>query len=166
MLLLSSLIPLATQAQVTYDRLLRAAQEPQNWLTYSGGYSSHRHSPLKQIDQSNVKRLQIAWVFQGDASLQNFEATPIVADGVMYFTQPINDVVAVDAKTGRVYWIFRHNLPADIKPCCGSVNRGVAVLGDRVFYGTLDGQLIALDGRPGARSGETRSRRITPTGIR
>ena len=148
-LLLTSLIPLATQAQVTYDRLLRAAQEPQNWLTYSGGYSSHRHSPLTQIDQSNVKRLQIAWVFQGDASLQNFEATPIVADGVMYFTQPINDVVAADAKTGRVYWIFRHNLPADIKPCCGSVNRGVAVLGDRVFYGTLDGHLIALDRQTG-----------------
>ena len=132
-LLLSSLIPLGTQAQVTYDRLLRAAQEPQNWLTYSGGYSSHRHSLLTQVDLTNVKRLQQAWVFQGDSSLQNFEATPIVADGVMYFTQPINDVVALDAKTGRVYWIYRHNLPADIKPCCGSVNRGVAVLGDRVL---------------------------------
>ena len=148
-LLLSSLIPLGTQAQVTYDRLLRAAQEPQNWLTYSGGYSSHRHSLLTQVDSTNVKRLQQAWVFQGDSSLQNFEATPIVADGVMYFTQPINDVVALDAKTGRVYWIFRHNLPADIKPCCGSVNRGVAVLGDRVFYGTLDGHLIALDAKTG-----------------
>jgi alcohol dehydrogenase (cytochrome c) len=57
--------------------------------------------------------------------------------------------VALDAKSGRVYWMFRHNLPADIKPCCGSVNRGVAVLGDRVFYGTLDGQLIALDAKSG-----------------
>ena len=148
-LLLSSMVPLAMSAQVTYDRLLQAAKEPQNWLTYSGGYSSHRHSLLTQIDQNNVKRLQIAWVLQGDSSLQNFEATPLVADGVMYFTQPINDVVAADAKTGRVYWIFRHNLPPDIKPCCGSVNRGVAVLGDRVFYGTLDGQLIALDAKTG-----------------
>jgi alcohol dehydrogenase (cytochrome c) len=148
-LLLSSLVPLGMQAQVTSDRLLRAAQEPQNWLTYSGGYASHRHSQLKQIDASNVKRLQQAWVFQVDSSLQNFEATPIVADGVMYFTQPINDVVALDAKSGRVYWIYRHNLPPDIKPCCGSVNRGVAVLGDRVFYGTLDGQLIALDAKTG-----------------
>ena len=67
----------------------------------------------------------------------------------MYFTQPINDVVAVDAKTGRVFWLYRHNLPPDIKPCCGSVNRGVAMLGDTVFYGTLDGQLIALDAKTG-----------------
>ncbi len=122
---------------------------------------------MTQIDQNNVKRLQIAWVFQGDSSLQNFEATPIVADGVMYFTQPINDVVAADAKTGRVYWIYRHNLPADIKPCCGSVNRGVAVLGDRVFYGTLDGQLIALDAQDRARAlDQHASRRTTPTAIR
>ena len=132
-------------AQVTSDRLLRADQEPQNWLTYSGGYQSQRHSLLRQIDPTNAKRLQQAWVFQSGASLQNFEATPLVVDGVMYFTQPINDVVALDAKTGRVFWVFRHNLPNDIKPCCGSVNRGVAVLGNRVFYGTLDGQLIALD---------------------
>ena len=148
-LLLAMMAPFAMHAQVTYDRLLNAAKEPQNWLTYSGGYSSNRHSLLTQIDQNNVKRLQIAWVFQGDSSLQNFEATPLVADGVMYFTQPINDVVAADAKTGRVYWLYRHNLPADIKPCCGSVNRGVAVAGDRVFYGTLDGQLIALDAKTG-----------------
>src|SRR5215510_13699976 len=147
--MLLAMIPFAMNAQVTYDRILQAAKEPQNWLTYSGGYSSHRHSLLTQIDQNNVKRLQIAWVFQGDSSLQNFEATPLVADGVMYFTQPINDVVAADAKTGRVYWIYRHNLPNDIKPCCGSVNRGVAVLGDRVFFGTLDGKLIALDRRSG-----------------
>jgi len=148
-LLLAMMAPFAMHAQVTYDRLLNAAKEPQNWLTYSGGYSSNRHSLLTQIDQNNVKRLQIAWLFQGDSSLQNFEATPLVADGVMYFTQPINDVVAADAKTGRVYWLYRHNLPADIKPCCGSVNRGVAVAGDRVFYGTLDGQLIALDAKTG-----------------
>jgi alcohol dehydrogenase (cytochrome c) len=142
--------PLAMKAaEVTYDRLLKAAQEPQNWLTYSGGYASHRHSLLTQIDARNVQRLQQAWVFQVDSSLQNFEATPLVVDGVMYFTQPINDVVALDAKTGRVYWIFRHQLPADIRPCCGSVNRGVAVLGDRVFYGTLGGQLIALDAKSG-----------------
>src|SRR5262249_682462 len=82
-------------------------------------------------------------------SLQNFEATPLVVDGIMYFTQPINDVVALDARTGRVFWIYRHNLPNDIKPCCGSVNRGVAVLGNKVFFGTLDGQLIALDAKNG-----------------
>src|ERR1700680_3251509 len=67
----------------------------------------------------------------------------------MYFTQPINDVVALDAKTGRVFWIFRHNLPPDIKPCCGSVNRGLAMLGNTLFLGTLDGKLIALDAKNG-----------------
>jgi alcohol dehydrogenase (cytochrome c) len=144
-----SLLPFALDAQVTSDRLLRAAQEPQNWLTYSGGYSSLRHSLLRQLDPTNVKNLEQKWVFQADSSLQNFEATPLVVDGIMYFTQPINDVVALDAKTGRVFWIFRHNVPPDIKPCCGSVNRGVAILGDTLFYGTLDGQLISLDARSG-----------------
>ncbi len=148
-LMLLPLLPFALDAQITYDRLLRAAQEPQNWLTYSGGYSSLRHSLLRQIDPTNVKNLEQKWVFQVDSSLQNFEATPLVVDGIMYFTQPINDVVALDAKTGRVFWIFRHNLPPDIKPCCGSVNRGVAILGDTLFYGTLDGQLIALDTKSG-----------------
>ncbi len=148
-LMLLSLLSFAVDAQITSDRLLRAAQEPQNWLTYSGGYSSLRHSLLRQIDPTNVKNLEQKWVFQVDSSLQNFEATPLVVDGIMYFTQPINDVVALDAKTGRVFWIFRHNLPPDIKPCCGSVNRGVAILGDTLFYGTLDGQLIALDTKSG-----------------
>jgi alcohol dehydrogenase (cytochrome c) len=148
-LLVPLVIPFAPSAQVTYDRLIRAAQEPQNWLTYSGGYASLRHSLLRQIDPANVKNLEQKWVFQVDSSLQNFEATPLVVDGIMYFTQPINDVVALDAKTGRVFWIYRHNLPPDIKPCCGSVNRGVAVLGNRVFFGTLDGQLIALDAKSG-----------------
>src|SRR5947209_2469778 len=144
-----SVITIGVNAQVTSDRLLRASQEPQNWLTYSGGYASLRHSLLRQIDTNNAKNLEQQWVFQADSSLQNFEATPLVVDGIMYFTQPINDVVALDAKTGRVFWIYRHNLPPDIKPCCGSVNRGVAVFGDRVFYGTLDGQLIALDAKSG-----------------
>jgi alcohol dehydrogenase (cytochrome c) len=148
-LLIASSVPAALDAQVTYERLLHAAQEPQNWLSYSGGYSSMRHSALKQIDPINAKNLEQKWVFQVDSSLQNFEATPLVVDGIMYFTQPINDVVALDAKTGRVFWIFRHNVPADVKPCCGSVNRGLAILGDTLFLGTLDGQLIALDAKNG-----------------
>ncbi|HEX6895623.1 MAG TPA: PQQ-binding-like beta-propeller repeat protein, partial [Bryobacteraceae bacterium] len=148
-LLAASSTSLTLSAQVSFDRLLHADREPQNWLTYSGGYASMRHSPLKQIDPSNANNLEQKWVFQVDSSLQNFEATPLVVDGIMYFTQPVNDVVALDAKTGRVFWIYRHNLPNDIKPCCGSVNRGVAILGNTLFYGTLDGQLIALDTRSG-----------------
>jgi alcohol dehydrogenase (cytochrome c) len=148
-LLAASSASLTLRAQVTFDRLLHADREPQNWLSYSGGYSSLRHSPLKQIDPISAGNLEQKWVFQVDSSLQNFEATPLVVDGIMYFTQPVNDVVALDAKSGRVFWIYRHNLPNDIKPCCGSVNRGVAILGNTLFYGTLDGQLIALDTRSG-----------------
>jgi len=144
-----SLSTFALEAQVTSDRLLRAAQEPQNWLSYSGGYASQRHSALKQIDPTNAKNLEQKWVYQVDSSLQNFEATPLVVDGIMYVTQPINDVVALDAKTGRAFWIYRHNLPNDIKPCCGSVNRGLAISGNTLFLGTLDGKLIALDAKNG-----------------
>src|SRR5262245_23471247 len=147
-----ALVPFALRAQqgqpVTSARILKASAEPQNWLTYSGGYSSHRHSQLTQINLDNAKNLEQKWTFQNE-SLQTFEPTPLVVDGIMYFTQNINDVVAADAKTGRVFWIFRHQLPPDIKPCCGSVNRGVAILGDTLFYGTLDGRLFALDTRNG-----------------
>ena len=101
-LFLLSLLPRGLQAQVTYERLLNAAQEPQNWLTYSGTYFSNRHSPLRQVDPTNVKNLEQKWVFQAQ-SLQSFEATPLVVDGIMYLTQAPNDVVALDAKTGRVF---------------------------------------------------------------
>ena len=101
-------------AQVSYDRLLHAANEPQNWLTYSGGYSSQRYSPLDQITPGNVKTLELKWVFQAE-SLQKFETTPLVVDGVMYLTQPPNDVVALDAKTGRVFWIYQYSPGARVE---------------------------------------------------
>src|SRR5512142_3031229 len=98
--LLVLLMPFALRAQVTNERLLHPNDEPQNWLTYSGSYASQRYSLLKQVDTSNVKNLELKWVFQAQ-SLQKFETTPLVVDGVMYLTQSPNDIVAVDAKTGR-----------------------------------------------------------------
>jgi len=92
-------LPLPGGAQVIADRLLEAEREPNNWLTYSGTYMSQRHSRLAQITKANVNRLELKWVFQAQ-SLQSFEATPLVVDGVMYLTQPPNDVVALDARTG------------------------------------------------------------------
>ena len=92
-------------AQVSSERLLRAGEEPDNWLTYSGTYSSHRYSSLNQITSQNAKDLEMKWVFQA-RSLEKFEATPLVVDGVMYLTQAPNDVVALDAATGRVFWIY------------------------------------------------------------
>src|SRR2546429_8439114 len=84
------------QAQVTFERILRAGQEPQNWLTYSGTVLSQRHSPLTQITPENVRNLELQWIFQA-RSLEKFEATPLVVDGVLYTVQPPNDAVAMDA---------------------------------------------------------------------
>src|ERR1700726_2939003 len=104
LLLLALLVPFGLRAQVTPERLLHANDEPQNWLTYSGSYASQRHSLLKQVDPSNVKNLELKWVFQAQ-SLQKFETKPLVEDGIMYLTQSPNDIVALDPKTGRVFWI-------------------------------------------------------------
>ncbi|MGH9674998.1 MAG: PQQ-binding-like beta-propeller repeat protein [Bryobacteraceae bacterium] len=135
-------------AEVTYKRLLGAASEPENWLTYSGGYSGWRFSALGQINPSNVARLRPVWVYQ-TSDLNKFEATPLVLDGVMYIAEPMNRVSALDIRTGRPIWQYSRNLPGDIRPCCGRVNRGLAILGDTLFMGTLDAHLIALNGRTG-----------------
>ena len=138
----------AVRAQVTQDRLLRAADEPQNWLTYSGGYFSQRHSPLRQIDPANVKNLEMKWVLQNQV-FGAWQSTPLVVDGIMYVTQRPNDVLAVDAKTGRAFWQYRYTVSPDARVCCGSNNRGVAILGDMLYMGTLDAHLVALDAKNG-----------------
>jgi alcohol dehydrogenase (cytochrome c) len=146
--LLLSLMPCSLLAQVTSDRLLHSSGEPQSWLTYSGDYSSHRYSALQQISPANVKDLELKWVFQAQ-SLEKFESTPLVADGVMYATQAPDDVVALDPKTGRAFWVYHYAPSADAKPCCGRVNRGVAILGDTLFMATIDAHLIAIDAKNG-----------------
>lgn len=135
-------------AQVTAQRLVEAPKEPQNWLTYSGSYFSQRYSALNQITPANAGNLEQKWVYQAQL-LGNWQATPLVVDGVMYVTQRVNDVVALDAKTGRVFWIYQYTPSPDQKACCGSNNRGVAILGDTLFMGTVDGHLIAIDTRDG-----------------
>ena len=142
---LAGLILEGPQAQVSFERLTSAADEAQNWLTYSGNYFSDRHSRLHQITPANVARLERQWVFQTGAFGLSWETTPLVVDGVMYLTQRPNDVVALDARTGRVYWIYRYPTPPGHSACCGSNNRGVAVLGDRVFMATLDAHVVAID---------------------
>ena len=139
---------LTLDAQVTFDRLLNAAKEPHNWLTYSGSYMSQRYSTLSQIDASNVGNLEQKWVLQNRV-FGPWQATPLVVDGIMYLTQRPNDIIALDAKTGRVYWTYRHNTSPDQKACCGANNRGVAILGDSVFMGTLDGYLLSVDAYSG-----------------
>jgi len=154
-LLLALLAAAPVAGQVTYDRLLHADREAQNWLTYSGAYAGQRYSPLDRITPRNVRALEQKWVFQID-SLQKFEATPLVVDGVIYVTQPPNDVVALDARTGRAFWVYNHRISPDVRVCCGMVNRGLAILGDTLFMGAVDAQLVALDARTGKPIWKTR----------
>jgi alcohol dehydrogenase (cytochrome c) len=135
-------------AQVSFDRILNANKEPQNWLTYSGTTLSQRHSLLTQITPANVKNLELQWVLQS-RSLEKYEATSIVADGVLYTVQAPNDIVALDAASGRIYWTYSYTPGKDARPCCGRVNRGVAILGDTLFMGTIDAHLVAIDARNG-----------------
>ena len=136
------------QAQVTADRILRASSEPQNWLTYGGTYASQRHSLLTQITPTNVTNLESKWVLQ-DEVFGAWQSNPIVADGIMYITQRPNDVMAVDARTGRVFWQYRYTPAPEARVCCGANNRGVAILGDTLFMGTLDAHLVAIDAKNG-----------------
>src|SRR5713226_4583656 len=135
-------------AQVTYERILNASHEPQNWLTYSGDYKSWRYSALDQINASNVHHLAAQWVFQS-ASLGQFETTPLVVDGILYGTGQDNRAFALDARTGRAIWRYQRHLPEKIQACCGMVNRGFAMLGDKLFMSTLDAHVLALDSKTG-----------------
>ena len=136
-------------AQVPYQRLLRAESEPQNWLTYAGGYKSQRYSALDQINRKNVAGLKLAWAYQMPRA-GVVETSPLVVDGVMYLTEPPSSVTAVDVRSGRPLWSYTPQIPSDVI-VIGSppVNRGVAILDDTVFLGTVHGHLVALDARSG-----------------
>ena len=140
---------LAAQVRVPFERIRDAGKEPGNWLTYSRDYSGQRYSPLDQINSANVAKLRVAWMSQADEA-DTVQTSPIVVDGIMFITKPPNIVEALDARTGRSLWTYRRDIPSDFRGCCGKVNRGVAILGDSIFYGTIDAHLVALDARTGA----------------
>lgn len=145
---LSVLLSTNANAQVTFDRLVNAAKEPQNWLTYSGDYSGKRFSALDQINTSSAKSMVAKWVYQTGAT-GKVETSPLVVDGILYATAQDDRAFALDARTGRPIWMYQHPVPSDIRPCCGHVNRGLAILGDKVFLGTLDAHVVALDAKTG-----------------
>src|SRR5262249_46240084 len=152
----ASVVALGAQGlPVTAERLLQADREPGNWLMYSSTYNSWRFSRLDQIDTSNVKNLRVKWLFQGRHQ-EKFETTPLVVDGIMYLTRPENDVFALDAVTGRVLWIYSHKNPSRTYNCCGRVNRGLAILGNRLFMNTLDMHVLAIDAKSGRELWKTR----------
>ena len=145
-----ALIPALALAQikVPYERIRDGHKEPGNWLTYSGSYTGQRYSLLDQINTGNVGKLKVAWVHQ-KSETEAFETSSVVVDGMMFITEPPNTVVALSAKTGRRLWTYRKDIPKDLRLCCGKVNRGVAVLDDTVYYGSIDAHLIALDSATG-----------------
>jgi len=133
---------------VSSQDLLDGLKDPTKWLTYSGNYSGHRHSPLTQITPENVNQLTAQWTFQ-TGTLGSFQTTPVVLDGILYVTGYNGNAWAIDARTGRQIWRYRRELPEDLRNCCGTVNRGFGVLGDRLFMATADAHLVALDMRTG-----------------
>ena len=133
------------------NRILAADNEPHNWLTHGRTYSEQRHSPLAQINAETVGRLGPAWTYELKTA-RGASATPIVVDGVMFVTSSWSLVYALDAATGRELWVYDPKVDRTngSKACCDVVNRGVAVHDNRVFVGTIDGRLIALDAKTGA----------------
>jgi len=142
----------AGRANAPVDAARIAAADPGEWVSHGRDYAEQRYSPLDQISSANVQDLGLAWSFDL-MSEHGVEATPLVADGTMYVSAPWSILYALDAATGEKRWTYDPEVPRAYarKICCGFVNRGVALWGDKVFIGTLDGRLVAVDrasGRP------------------
>lgn len=139
------------QAAVTEARIAAADREPGSWMTHGRTYSEQRFSPLDDINTENVSELGLAWSYELREP-RGAEATPIVVDGVMYVTSAWSIVYALDAATGRELWVYDPEVPRErgASACCDVVNRGVAVWDGKVYVGTLDGRLVALNARDGS----------------
>ena len=148
----------ASASRPTDAELERADENRGDWLSHGRTPGEQRFSPLDQIDASNVGGLGLAWTTE-TGTTRGMEATPLVQDGVMYVSGSWSIVLALDARTGRVLWRFDPAVPgrAGAHACCDVVNRGVALWQGRVFVGTLDGRLIALDAKTGAPIWETQT---------
>lgn len=135
---------------INAEKLEQAASNDQDWLSYGRTYDEQRHSPLTKINSSNVKDLGLAWFADMDTA-RGQEATPIVIDGKIYITTAWSKVKAYDAATGEPLWEYDPEVPGEtaVDACCDVVNRGLAAWGDRLYFGTLDGRLIALDRETG-----------------
>jgi alcohol dehydrogenase (cytochrome c) len=140
--------PAVVVEPVSADALLQAETNTSEWLTYSGSYSGRRHSPLTIINRQNISSLHAVWVRQLPSDPPRLESSPIVRGATMYVTALPADVYALDAASGRQLWHFSHAISSPLALCCEG-NRGVAILGNRVFLGTMDAHLIALDAGTG-----------------
>lgn len=146
--LVSTSAAAADAGAVTQQMIDGAANDSQNFLHTNGNYDQTRYYPSAQITRANVKQLRPAWIFQTEI-IESMETTPIVFNGVMYVTTSFNHVYALDAANGAQLWHFKHNMGPITTFCCGPNNRGVFAYGDKVFMGTLDAKLLALDAKTG-----------------
>ena len=128
--------------------LATAPLAAQNWTVYGANQGSQRFSQLKQVNTANVSRLGVNWVYQTRVE-GHYEGTPLFEDGILYFTGPSGHAFAVDARTGRGLWHYHRPIPEKMKLCCGTVNRGMALSGDRLFLATIDAHVLALDKKTG-----------------
>ncbi|MDB6087428.1 MAG: alcohol dehydrogenase [Gammaproteobacteria bacterium] len=143
-------------ANVTAQRLLNAASEPSQWMTYGGNYEEQRYSRLARINRDNVKQLGLAWFADYDTNLTQ-AGTPLYIDGVIYVSTAWSKVYAFDARSGRQLWQYNPKTPGEWirNVCCGIVNRGIAAWNGKIYVGTLDGRLVAIDARTGKEAWST-----------
>ena len=140
--------PVPKSISVSQDRLNDAGKDSANFLHSNMNYEQTRYYPASQINTGNVAKLKPAFMFQTEV-LESMETAPIVVDGIMYITTSYNHVYALDAVTGQEFWHYKHKMGAVTTYCCGPNNRGVAIMGDKLYMGTLDAKLISLDAKTG-----------------
>jgi alcohol dehydrogenase (cytochrome c) len=138
----------ARPATLSQERLTNAAQDRADFLLTHGNYAQTRYHLADRINRDTVKNLKLAWTFQVDLT-ESIQGAPIVYDGVMYLTTSYNHLFAIDARTGKELWRYKHKMAPTVMLCCGPNNRGVAVFGDLVYMATLDAKLVALNARTG-----------------
>ncbi|MDN6321541.1 MAG: methanol/ethanol family PQQ-dependent dehydrogenase [Halomonas sp.] len=136
----------AHASEVTWDDILNDHSTTETVLMYGMGVKAQRYSPLDQINADNVEMLTPAWSHSfGDEMQRGQESQALIHEGVIYVTGSYSRIFAIDARTGQRLWSYNHRLPSDIRPCCDVVNRGAAIYGDKVFFGTLDAGIVALN---------------------
>ncbi len=147
-------IPMPNIGSVSQSMLDGAAKDSKNWLHPNGSYEQTRYSPASQINTGNVSKLRPAFVFQ-TGIVESMETAPLVVNGVMFLTTSYNHVYAINAKTGEQYWHYKHKIGPVSTYCCGPNNKGVAISEGKLFMGTLDAKLVALDAKSGKMLWET-----------
>jgi quinohemoprotein ethanol dehydrogenase len=147
---------LANPAAVTQERLLKGTADTAQWATYGGGYSEQRYSPLQKIDATTVGQLGLAWFADYDTNL-DVHGTPLYVDGVLYVSTSWNHLYAFDAKTGKQLWHYNARVPGEWlrNVCCGNVSRGIAAYEGKIYMGTLDARLVAIDAKTGREAWST-----------